>query len=72
MKNEYQIIIGSPVNYEELVAYIVINDQHVALINQDEGKDKLKIEFFDEPKIKEVYFNVFIEALQEAKNELLK
>jgi len=54
------------------VAYIVINGQHVALINQDEGKDKLKIEFFEEPKIKEVYFDDFIEALREAKKELLR
>lgn len=72
MKKEYQIIIGSPIDYEELVAYIIIDDKHVALLNQDEGKDKIKIEFFDEPKLKEIYFDVFIQALQEAKSELMK
>ena len=67
----FQIIIGSPMDYEELVAYIVINEQHVALLNQDEGKDKIKIEFFDDPKIKTVDFNVFLNALQEAKKQLI-
>lgn len=71
MKN-FEIIIGSPVDYEELVAYIVIEGKHVALINQDEGVNKLKIEFFEEPKIKEVDFNIFTEALQAAKKALLE
>ncbi|MEY4281899.1 MAG: hypothetical protein RLZ39_1311 [Bacteroidota bacterium] len=52
MQKKFEIIIASPLNYEELVAYIVIDGEHVALLNQDEGKDKIKIEFFDEPKIK--------------------
>mgnify|MGYP006969436242 CR=1 FL=1 len=72
MKKKFQIIIGSPTDYKELVAYIVIDGKHIALLNQDEGKDKIKIEFFDEPKIKGVYFDVFAEALQEAKRELIK
>ena len=72
MINRFQIIIGSPLNYKKLVAYVVIDGQHLALINQEEGKDKMKIEFFEEPKIKELDFNVFLDALQEAKRELLK
>ncbi|HTN45699.1 MAG TPA: hypothetical protein VL098_05075 [Flavipsychrobacter sp.] len=72
MENRFEIIIGSPLDYNELVAYIVIDGEHIALINQDEGKDKLLIEFFDEPKLKKIDFNVFIEALQKAKNELVK
>lgn len=72
MEKKFQIIIGSPIDYEELVAYIVIDGKHIALLNQDEGKDKIKMEFFDETKLGKVYFDVFIEALQEAKKELLK
>ena len=72
MEKHYQIIIGSPVDYEELVAYITIDDQYIALLNQDEGKDKMKIEFFDEPIIQPLYLNVFYEALQKAHEELLK
>ena len=72
MKKRFQIIIGSPLDYEELVAYIVIDEEHIALLNQDEGKDKIKIEFFDNTKIKKIDFDVFIDALEEAKTELLK
>lgn len=72
MKEKFQIIIGSPLDYEELVAYIVIDGKHTALISQDEGKDKIKIEFFDEPKLGKIDFDLFIEALLEAKKELLR
>ncbi|HBG71889.1 MAG: hypothetical protein A2W93_04895 [Bacteroidetes bacterium GWF2_43_63] len=72
MKNSFQIIIGSPVNYKKIVAYIVIDGNHVALLSQEEGIEKIKIEFFDEPKIKELNFEVFLEALNKAKAELLK
>ena len=69
MKN-YEIIIGSPVDYEELVAYIWINGEDVALVQKEEGSDKMKIEFFDEKVRTQVYLDVFIEALQEAKKLL--
>ncbi len=65
-------MIGSPIDYEELVAYIVIDGQHVALLNQDDGKDKIKIEFFEEPSIKVLDFDTFMEALVEAKRALMK
>jgi hypothetical protein len=68
----FEIIIGSPIDYEKLVAYIIIEGKHVALINQDEGFDKLKIEFFEEPKVKEVDFDLFIKALHAAKRALLE
>ncbi|MGD9491910.1 MAG: hypothetical protein AB7V36_00995 [Bacteroidales bacterium] len=72
MKSTIQIIIGSPVNYKKLVAYIVIDGNHVALLSQEEGIENIKIEFFDEPKIKELDFEIFLEALKQAKVELLK
>jgi hypothetical protein len=72
MEKRFQIIIGSPLNYEELVAYVVIDGKHIALLSQDEGKNKIKIEFFNEPKLEGIDYNIFIEALQEAKNELLR
>lgn len=72
MEKGYQIIIGSPVEYEELVAYIVIDGRHIALLNQDNGKDKIKIEFFNEPMAKELDLNIFMEAILEARTELLK
>ena len=72
MKKNFQIIIGSPVDYEELVAYVVIDGSHIALLSQEEGKGKIKIEFFNETKMCIVDFDVFIEALHEARKELNK
>jgi hypothetical protein len=72
MEKRFQIIIGSPVNYEELVAYIWIDGEEVALVQKEEGVDRMKVEFFDEKINVNVYYNDFIEALKEAKNELMK
>ena len=72
MAKKFEIIIGSPIDYVELVAYIVINGKHIALLNQDDGKDKMKIEFFSGTELGKIDIDVIIEALQEAKNELLK
>lgn len=71
MKN-YRIVIGSPVDYEELTAYIVINGEYIALVQKEEGNDKMIVEFFEEPIKTKIYFDDFIEALQEAKTLLLK
>lgn len=71
MKN-YKIVIGSPIDYEELVAYVVIDDTYICLVQKEEGNNKMIIEFFDESKIKGVYFNDFLQALNEAKELLHK
>ncbi|WP_139920334.1 hypothetical protein [Hymenobacter sp. DG01] len=68
----YRIVIGSPVDYEELVAYVVIGGQHVALINQDNAADDIRVEFLGESKIGVgVELDTLIEALQAAKKILL-
>lgn len=72
MKDNFKIIIGSPIEYEELVAYVWIKEEQIALIQMEEGKDKMKIEFFDEPIKTDVYLDVFIKALEKAKQELLR
>jgi hypothetical protein len=69
---QYEIIIGSPIDYDNLVAYVRIQNEHVALVQMEEGRDKLKIEFFAEEIKTPIYFDVFMEALNEAKKELLK
>lgn len=72
MKNRFKIVIGSPIDYDELVAYIWIDDEEIALVQKEEGIDKMKIEFFEEKLKVDVYFDVFIEALIKAKEELEK
>jgi len=71
MKN-YQIIVGSPVDYEELTADIVINNNYVARVQKEEGNEKMLIEIFDDFINTKVYLDVFIEALQDAKTILSK
>ncbi|WP_400191757.1 hypothetical protein [Hymenobacter sp. B81] len=72
MSKGYSIIIGSPVDYEELVAYIVIGGREVALVSQEEGKDQLRVEFFDEPRVTDLPYEPFVAALQQAKLALLQ
>jgi hypothetical protein len=72
MGKNIEIIIGSPTDYEKLVAYIVVDGKNMAMINQERGINDLIIEFYDNPEIKEIDFDIFIEALYKAKNELLK
>lgn len=72
MKKRFKIVIGSPIDYEKLVAYVAIDGQYVALLNQDDGIDKIKIEFCYEPQLKVVDFDIFMKALEEAKRELIK
>ncbi|MCU0470910.1 MAG: hypothetical protein MUF58_20180 [Arcicella sp.] len=72
MEKRFRIIIGSPIDYEELVAYIWIDNEEIALVQKEEGVDRMRVEFFEERIKTNLYLDVFIEALQAAKNELLK
>lgn len=71
MKDNYELTIGSPNEYNDLVVYIWINGEQVAIIQQDEGKDKLRIDFFEEPIITKIYLDDFLDALNAAKKEIL-
>jgi hypothetical protein len=68
----YQIIIGSPVDYEELIADIVINGKYIARVQQEEGNDKMLLEFFEEPIRERILIRDFICAIEEAEQLLLK
>lgn len=70
--DSFQIVIGSPIDYEELVAYIWINGEQIALLQMEEGKDKIKIEFFNEPIQTDISLDIFIKAIEKAKKELTK
>lgn len=71
MKN-YNIIIGSPVDYEELTAEIVIGGEYIALVQKEEGNDKMIVEFYEKKIITKIYLNDFISALEDARALLLK
>ncbi len=68
---KFELIIGSPIDYEELVIYIRFGNDNVCLVQKEEGLNKIKIEFFNENAIT-LYLEDFLEALSMAKDELLK
>jgi hypothetical protein len=68
----YYIVIGSPVDYEELVADIVIKGEYIARLQMENGKDKMILEFFEEASLKKVDLVDFLNAIAEAKEHLLK
>ena len=71
MKN-YNIVIGSPVDYEELTAEIVIDGEYVVLVQKEEGNEKMIVEFYEKKIKSKVYLDVLIAALQDAKELLSK
>jgi hypothetical protein len=70
--SNYSIIIGNPIDYEELVADIKINDTYVARIQKDEGNGKMIIDLFEESLKTKIYMNDLIAAMEEARSLLLK
>lgn len=72
MEKKFQLIVGSPLDYEELVVYIKIDEKYIALVQKEEGVDKMKVEFFEEKISTDIYLDVLLDALREAKNELNK
>ncbi len=66
------LIVGSPVDYNEIVVYISIDDEVIALVQKEEGIDKIKIEIFGRKNDVQVYVDDFIKALNLAKEELRK
>jgi len=69
---DYNVIIGSPVDYEELTADIVINKEYIVRIQKEEGNGKMIVEFYEEPVKTKIYLTDFIEALQDAQQLLTK
>ena len=75
--SDIEIRVWSNFDYEKLIAEIYYKGKYVALINQDDGLDNLKIEFpgADEEGdsvLREIDLSVFEEALELAKGELAK
>ena len=69
---KYSIIIGSPVAYDYLIADIVIKDKYIARVQMEAGKEKMLLEFHDDALSENVELDVFVRAIEEAKELLLK
>jgi len=71
MSKRYYIVLGSPIDYEELVAYINIDGQDVAILHQEQGVEKLKLEFFPAMKKNGIEVELFLDALHDARKKLI-
>lgn len=69
---QFNIVVGSPVDYENLVAYIWIDGEEIALVHMEEGSEKMQVVFFEEKVRSIIYLDVLLAALQKAKEELKK
>ena len=68
-KNQLKIVVASDVDYEELISEIYCDGKFIGLLQQDNGKENLKIEL--SPDLKSIDFEWFQNALSEAKSKLL-
>lgn len=73
--SDIKIILSSDSNYEELTAEIFYEEKFIALLNQDEGLDSIKIEFpgpdvQENAVLRKIDLAVFEKALAEAKLKL--
>ncbi|MBG6130182.1 hypothetical protein IWQ47_001735 [Aquimarina sp. EL_43] len=69
MKN-YEILITSPPDREQLVAEIWQGDTMIAELNQ-ENKERLELEIYSNEKKLSLNYNDFTEVLKIAKEKLL-
>lgn len=68
-KDQLKIVIASDVDYEELIAEIYCNDEFIALLQQEDGIDDIKIEF--SPNLTLLSLDWLQNALDEATRKLL-
>jgi hypothetical protein len=64
-----EIVIASDIDYENLIAEIYCNDQYVALLQQEDGKEELKEVLGN--GLNTINLDWFKHALSEAKERLL-
>jgi hypothetical protein len=62
--------IGSPIDYKELVVFLRYDGEEIALVQKEEGIDKMKIEFYGVKDGTTIYLDTLIEGLLKAKEEL--
>ena len=77
MDDNFSITIASDSDYDKLVSEICYGGKFVALISQEEGVDKLRIEFPDQRSNKgemahKVGLDAFLRTVETARQELLK
>jgi len=68
-KDHLKVVIASDVDYENLIAEIYRNDEFIAILQQEDGINDIKVEFSS--NISALNFDWLQNALNEAKRKLL-
>ncbi|MBN7121126.1 hypothetical protein BSU01_05275 [Erwinia billingiae] len=68
-KDQLKIIISSDIDYEKLIAEIYCNDEFIALLQQEDGINDIKVEFSS--NINALDLDWLQNALHEARKKLL-
>ncbi|HEJ9031768.1 TPA: hypothetical protein SML49_002640 [Serratia marcescens] len=68
-KHQLKIIVSSDVDYKKLIAEIYCDEEFIALLQQEDGDNNIKVEF--SPNIGVVDFDWLQQALLEARRTLL-
>lgn len=73
MSNNFIVEISSDLDYENMIANILFNEEPIAIVSQEKGIDKLEIELFYENS-KSIQFSLdkFLKSLQLAKERLIE
>lgn len=69
VKDQLKITIASDIDYEKLIAEIYCNGEFIALLQQENGINDIKVEFSS--NIKALNFDWLQNALNEAREKLL-
>lgn len=73
MNKKFSVDISSDLDYEEMVADIIYDNNAMAKITQESGPHHMEIEIFESPKLAwNVPLDEFIKTLQFAKERLIK
>ncbi|AHY09411.1 hypothetical protein MXM81_16460 [Serratia plymuthica] len=68
-KPQLKIVVASDVDYEELIAEVYCDEVFIALLQQEDGEDNIKVEFSS--NVGAISFDWLQHALSEAKKTLL-
>lgn len=71
-KHSYEIILGSPIDFEHLVVEVFIDGKYYARLDREKGIDEVRIEFFEPSLSIPIYVDQLLEILTKAKIELLR
>lgn len=68
-KNQLKVVIASDIDYENLIAEIYCGEEFIALLQQEDGEDNIKVEL--SPNIGAIDYDWLQNALSEARKKLL-